>query len=370
MSAVLNYNRGPELAISVMRSLFRSMCVHFYDDALLLGLSSDKGCPQQMYRGLMSLFGTLLDDGKREIMACRFDYIGAYFECSLVLSEGLLTVGPKEGRREKLNEELDNILKSGHLSGGEASSLRGKSGFMASQITGRLLRVCEQPLISRQYWETTSCLSPNLRSALLFMKAVLNHVPDRTIDFSRAVGCPILVYSDAMFEPDKPVRVGLIKFERDTQPIALTAVIPPTLVAQFEAKSTHIGQAEIFAALLLPWFLQEHVAKKPVLHFIDNQSALAGLIKSTSSKHDSQALLGTYAIMMATLECLVWAEYVESAANVSDGVSRDGLLDDMARQLGCAMFEVVIPEIPNLYELPLQTLLLNFSKTFRPQSPG
>eukprot|EP00972_Heterocapsa_arctica_P018567 2743040-Heterocapsa_arctica.AAC.1 len=49
-SAVTNYNRRPELIVHTMRTYLAVLMVHFYDDALMLSLSLEKGSAQKSYR--------------------------------------------------------------------------------------------------------------------------------------------------------------------------------------------------------------------------------------------------------------------------------------------------------------------------------
>eukprot|EP00972_Heterocapsa_arctica_P010573 1552035-Heterocapsa_arctica.AAC.1 len=61
-SAVTNYNRRPELIVHTMRTHLAVLMVHFYDDALMLSLSFEKGSAQQSYRALLDITGNALDD--------------------------------------------------------------------------------------------------------------------------------------------------------------------------------------------------------------------------------------------------------------------------------------------------------------------
>lgn len=157
--------------------------------------------------------------------------------------------------------------------------------------------------------------------------------------------------------------MGIIVFLHHRRPVAITCVMPETLLAQLTPKATHIGQAEILAAMMLPLYCPDEIRDQAIIHFVDNQSAIAGLVKCYSTKEDSSSLLGLYAVLMTALQATSWIEFVESEANASDGISRDGIFDLLVTKLNCEVSEKVFPEIHNLHQAPLEALISVFSNT-------
>ena len=68
-SAVLTYNRDPELHVALMRTMLFSPCTHFYDDHLTVDMGFAAGSGQRSYLDLCSLTGKVLDADKHEGMA-------------------------------------------------------------------------------------------------------------------------------------------------------------------------------------------------------------------------------------------------------------------------------------------------------------
>ncbi len=101
MSSVIDYDRGPELMQSAMRSLGLALGVHFHDDHAVIGLAHERGSAQQFLHFLAELSGTFLDKVKRKLMKTVFNYTGARYDVSNLFKTGLLVVVPKEGRRER-----------------------------------------------------------------------------------------------------------------------------------------------------------------------------------------------------------------------------------------------------------------------------
>ena len=66
-----------------------------------------------------------------------------------------------------------------------------------------------------------------------------------------------------------------------------------------------------------------------VVHFVDNTSAVYGLVKGYSPQPDSAAIIAAFHVSNVALRALVWFNYVASKANVADLPSR-GAFDEMA----------------------------------------
>ena len=59
-----------------------------------------------------------------------------------------------------------------------------------------------------------------------------------------------------------------------------------------------------------------------MLHFVDNDSATASLVKGYSPKVDSCKIVGDYWLRLAKLKCFSYIDRVESKSNPADGPSR------------------------------------------------
>ena len=61
--------------------------------------------------------------------------------------------------------------------------------------------------------------------------------------------------------------------------------------------------------------------------YIDNQAACACLIKGSSSVSDIGTIVTIAHLLYVKLHIRVYFEWVDTNANISDGLSRDGLVD-------------------------------------------
>ena len=78
-----------------------------------------------------------------------------------------------------------------------------------------------------------------------------------------------------------------------------------------------------------------------VVHWIDNTSAIAALIKGYSNAPDSARILHAFAAFSLGLEASSWFEYVPSRANIADQPSRNDF--ELLRELGSVEAEFIIP---------------------------
>jgi hypothetical protein len=111
----------------------------------------------------------------------------------------------------------------------------------------------------------------------------------------------------------------------------------------------YIGQLELLAApapyCSLPPRALERLRGRNVIHFIDNTSAQAGLVKGYARALDSARIVNAFhAVAAVDLGCNVYFEYVPSAANVADGPSR-GDLDYLIHTLGSHIVGTVLPDV-------------------------
>ena len=82
-----------------------------------------------------------------------------------------------------------------------------------------------------------------------------------------------------------------------------------------------VGQAELFPCWAARVVWQDRARGRPILNFIDNESAKFALIKGTTGEHTSAWITQQYWRKEVELETS-WLERVPSASNCSDGPSR------------------------------------------------
>ena len=89
-----------------------------------------------------------------------------------------------------------------------------------------------------------------------------------------------------------------------------------------EGKRQMICQAEIFPILVAKMTWGSIIKGRSILWFIDNNSALASMIRAYSPVLENYDLLRLNARLDVQLQCLNWYSRVPSKSNISDDASR------------------------------------------------
>ena len=142
-SAVINYNRGPELTVTAARQLLAVPSSHFYDDLLTLGLSIEGGSGQTALCFIASEQGNVLDKDKHFSLSPDFIYVGCRVQAWGIFQGKKLLFEPKPGRAENILEIITEIEEKREFTAAAAASLLGKLGFLGGTLSGRVLRGCE-----------------------------------------------------------------------------------------------------------------------------------------------------------------------------------------------------------------------------------
>ena len=127
------------------------------------------------------------------------------------------------------------------------------------------------------------------------------------------------------YEPPKPLGMGAVLYS----PLLPTMIgcymaMPLPLLEQLVPKKQQISQGEATACVLGLASTPELFQDVDLIHFVDNTAALAAIITGSSGKRDVAPLACAYQLLLAQRGSRLWAEYVESDANIADGPSRDG----------------------------------------------
>ena len=82
---------------------------------------------------------------------------------------------------------------------------------------------------------------------------------------------------------------------------------------------------------------------KEVIWFVDNEAAVASLIRGAAKPEDVDTIAQVTHALCLHLQCSIWWEWVDSKSNIADGLSRLGLEDPWTRQQGWKLSVAVEP---------------------------
>ena len=324
--AVPNFYRLAEWACRLLCRAFSLVIDHFFDDFFYIDRPAcckvSMFCVQQAF----SLLGLTLDPEKSQVPAEVSHVLGVAFNLQSLAREKVLGVEPKPLRVSNFLVLVDNILEKNCLPPSVAASLLGKFGFLCSTLFGKLGRFCTGAIRERQYSSSLQFdLTPLQTLSLRLMRHVVQIAPKRSCRFGSSLR-PILLYTDASDVPDRDPRFGLggvlIRQDPSFQVEFFSCSPSKTLVASWLPKENYMGQLEILAgpAALTTWGAS--LRGQQVIHFVDNDSAAANLVRGYSPKVDSSALVGEYWLTAAKFGIDIYIDRVESKSNLADGPSR------------------------------------------------
>lgn len=133
---------------------------------------------------------------------------------------------------------------------------------------------------------------------------------------------PLILYTDASDVPERAearwvVGAVLIDPQQET-PMCTSWKVPELLVSTWFLNKD-MGQLELLAAPVALATWHKCLQGKRLIHFVDNDSASACLVKGYSPRVDSCALVGEYWLLACKYSIDPYIDRVESKSNLSDG---------------------------------------------------
>jgi hypothetical protein len=358
-SAVVNFNRFPELATVAARRLLWCVSEHYYDDNSTAEIAHAGTSGQDALKALCSneFFGFPFDPNKDEAMQEKNEYLGVSSDLSRV-DEGILIMDVSSKRRKKISELVDEVERVKQLRSGLAASIFGKARWMLSPCYGTLGKACLQPIMEREYQASAFELTDELKDSLEFIRFLCDELPPMELPLMTSRKEKVVIFTDAEGKKRRGKKLpsghlGFTIIHPEHGKVYATAKVPESWVRLFDAikeRQTYIGQFELAAAitpfLSVPadWFKD-----RPVELWIDNSGAIGGLVKGYSGIPDCAKIVNMFHFTMARLGVAsLWIDYVPSESNPADVPSR---LHEMSeaeaarevRELG-TLIPMVIPE--------------------------
>jgi hypothetical protein len=358
-SAVVNFNRFPELATIAARRLLWCVSEHYYDDNSTAepALGGTSGQDALVAICSKDFFGFPFDPNKDEEMKERNEYLGVQSDLSKV-RQGVLIMDVSAKRRKKIAELIDEVDRAEKLRSGLAASIFGKARWMLSPCYGTLGKACLQPIMDREYQPRMSELTDDLRDSLEFIRFLCDELPPMELPLLPSRKEKVVIFTDAEGKKRSGRKLptghlGFTVIHPEHGKVYATAPVPVRWVRLFDSikeRETYIGQFELAAAitpfLSLPaeWFKD-----RPIELWIDNSGAIGGLIKGYSGVPDCAKIVNMFHFTMAKLGVAsLWIDYVPSESNPADIPSRLHEMSEKEAEREVAdlgtLVEMTIPE--------------------------
>ena len=183
--------------------------------------------------------------------------------------------------------------------------------------------------------------------ALQYVVQVLEVVPPRSVYLKTPSRRPMLLWTDAEYIEGRPIGMGYVLKEqlnpKPSEVVGAACTLSEEVFRQFLLKKQHIAQGEAFVPYVALYHETARIANCDMIWFVDNIAAAVALIKGASTKEDIMMTTVAIHVLLTKHRIRVWIEYVESASNPSDGLSRDGVQDEWTIRQGWTLKQVECP---------------------------
>ena len=358
-SAVHAFNRYPRLLTELMRSVHAWSGCSYYDDFCTIEPRWAGGSGQRSLWRMAARFGIPFAAKKHVPMASSVTFLGVEALLGSFWPHGVVTLGVTDERSWRIADSVEYALSTQSLFPGESAKLTGRLGFATQWSSGRFGRAVMQPLYRRAAASNgQSWINDAIFHALTFFAGVLRRgsLPPRKYRFRGRERPTVKVWTDAAWEPDEavPAMVAYVVWfpgewgndatgaEAWLEPYYVHgfAPVPEDVMARLMRRKQYIGQLELLAAIGVYYSIPELRGRR-VVHWIDNTSAIAALIKGYSGSPDSVCILHAFAAFSLALEISSWFLWVPSKANIADEPSRGEFA--LLRELGSTERPFVSP---------------------------
>ena len=307
---------------------------NYFDDYILMSRQEIADVSAACASLLFKLLGWDISKGDKDLP---FNEVFKVLGVEVSLTEwgsGKILLTNTARRVEELLAFLRKILKEGMLSTPTALVLRGRMQFARAQVWGRSTRLCLKQVTSHAYEGSGPELSIQTRTALETFARFLEGGKPRVLKAEWEE--PMYVYTDASFEPNDdswPSGIGGVLC--DARGRVLKHFSQVLTLSQLEAlglpsRKTVIFEAELLAVVVAVHAWGSILEGRPVLFFIDNNSARDVAISGTARSLIPLCLVGLLLQMEDNFLITSWFSRVPSKSNVADEPSRkDGNLEHL-----------------------------------------
>ena len=325
-NAPLNFCRFPDFCCRALAALMAISAVHCVDDVIVIEVMELITSAFECWRKFAELCGWDVPDEKSPPPSQCFRALGAILDFS-GYPKGPMLIRPASDRLESLMILLGQVLAEQKLSPALAGKLYGKLMFMSSQYFGRLGRALLRAFSRRQH-EMRYGINNQIRAACEFWMHHMHCMRPREIPLSLTDAPMFVSYSDG--EGDS-AGVGIALWCPGGRTIGGYIKLPDEVRSTWSrvaATGDHYDIFEIEAvgpALILHNWADLFVPGALWVHYIDNDSALATLVKGSSSVMSGECITAFTHSKIADLGLWSWFDRVASDDNPVDKLSRGSM---------------------------------------------
>ena len=257
-----------------------------------------------------------------------------------------IVIEPTARRREKVGGLADDALYKDELNHSTAATIAGKTCHFLEATEGEVGKAALKAIYRRQHSHKGELkLTKSLRASLKTISMLARHARPRVIPMTLRSTPSSLVYADAFIDFDNkrwrskdidPIaRLTAASIadsgwgivcdpNSSTEPFHARGTFPPSFVAKFGGAMAFIYMMEVMAQVIALVLCHRDVSEYFVA-FCDNAASTSALARGYGSDAAVSALTAIYSAVAVIAKKTPHLERVSSAANISDGVSRNDL---------------------------------------------
>eukprot|EP00438_Fugacium_kawagutii_P032679 Skav221340 [mRNA] locus=scaffold1845:52003:52989:+ [translate_table: standard] len=264
---------------------------------------------------------------KQQLPSPVSDFLGLNHDLSGIRSKGVIQLWPRDRLLEKISGLIAEAKTRQQLTPGEASKLYGCLTFLDQGAFGRVARAGLNDLKDRQY-SSSKELSASLLRTFDLVQALLQVKPRRKVLLDPLATPRLIVASDASQDQPRQGKAGVLLVAPQAGRIGAFFVPTESVFRLWNSHPVKIAQLELLAVLHGFLTFADSFRSSKVVWFVDNVAALMSLIKGCSDNPELDFMAQAVHLLMFYLRCFSFFEWVPSASNWSDGISRDDFRDD------------------------------------------
>ncbi|CAE7340979.1 unnamed protein product [Symbiodinium sp. CCMP2456] len=241
----------------------------------------------------------------------------------LLTALGWTHVANKEGRSDRIQALADRMCQDGEDLRQLATSLHGllnfASGFTLGSSLKPIARTC-----SRIASRPASFGAEAIKQMNDLLKATLSSWRPRKLHMTDPRK-PVILYTDGSYEGGRAMWGAFFIDPESDHKVCLSGLVPSLIrkVWLLQAGEQIICEIELFAVVCAKWVFGRRMANRKAFIFIDNNSALATLVKRNSQSDAMFRLMSLINVMDSVYPVGAWYHRVPSKSNPADLPSRD-----------------------------------------------
>lgn len=341
-SAVVNFNRLPQLGVAASRRICASFAAAYFDDELSIEFCAHSAVSSLGLQQIFKCLGAPPQAAKSFHPGTDRHYLGASVHVGQFAHEGSIRFQPKSSTVWKIQHYISQAIQDQKMDRDTAGKLRGDLNWMFSNCAGHIGKFAG-PLLTSLQKATTDTLDQKALDTLTILLRIVLSAPPRDVVVCGKLPPILRVYSDASFE-DGTLRLGWICFDDEHPPQGGSCLVPPLVIQSWVDRHQQIFPGETLCGLVVPWIHPDLFRNRDVLWFIDNEAAAACLIRGGSKQEDVHLLAQYSQLLCHSLNARLWIEWIDSESNPSDGLSRLGISDPWTVLQGWQVQEYPYPD--------------------------